>query len=764
MPSSPDNSPRTVGLWGATIVGCGAIVGGSILILAGVAYENAGPGVILAFALNGVIALLTAAAFAELSTAFPKSGGAYQFAKVALSLRAAFGVGWILWFAYLVAGVLFALGFGAFASAAIEELWPAWSARPWWLTRADLLLGALATTAYAAVLVRTTTSGGQWATVGKFVLFLVLITAGLVAVVSRPSSEIRQNLTPFLPHGALGLFKVMGFTFIALQGFSLVATIAGEIKNPRRTIPRAMFLSLAGALAIYLPLLFVVAAVGVPADQPGMKITDLAKSHPETLIATAASNFMGPAGYWLVMAAAILSTLTALHACLLAASRVVLAMAVDRTLPRPLARLHSRRHTPAAGVVVSAAIVIIVLAVVPSLGAAGAAASLIFLISYALTHGTCILVRRRGGGRTDAFRTPLFPAVPVIGGLACLALAIFQGIAVPSAGIIVLIWLAAGALLYGWRFARRAEAIDAFSLARHPELLQLRGRRPLVLTPVANPQTAASMVGLAHALAPRRIGRVLLLTVVRPPKSASDTDTNTGTEDSAKRPASDAAEELDKPSPLKSAQDVLGEALTAALSAGRAPQALMCVADDPWDEIGRVAHIHNCEVLLLGLSRLTDDSRYLALENLISAVDCDVVILRAPPDWRVDQAKRILVPIGGRSDHYRLRARLLGSLCRTGEREVVFVRVLPEALPPAERRSAQEALELLAAEEVPDQARAELAHGDDVAGTLIERAGECDLVILGVLRRGPHQKAISAVARRVIAETSCPVIMISRGK
>ena len=190
----------------------------------------------------------------------------------------------------------------------------------------------------------------------------------------------------------------------------------------------------------------------------------------------------------------------------------------------------------------------------------------------------------------------------------------------------------------------------------------------------------------------------------------------------------------------------------------------MCVADDPWDEIGRVAHIHDCEVLLLGLSRLTDDSRYLALENLISAVDCDVVILRAPPGWRVDQAKRILVPVGGRSDHYRLRARLLGSLCRTGEREVVFVRVLPEALPPAERRSAQEALELLAAEEVPDQARAELAHGDDVAGTLIERAGECDLVILGVLRRGPHQKAISAVARRVIAETSCPVIMISRGK
>src|SRR5690606_6077523 len=102
---------RTIGLLGATTVGMSAIVGGGILVLAGAAFQATGPGAIVAFALNGVIAVLTALSFAEMSTRFPESGGAYNFAKRVLSVRFAFAVGWVLWFAYIVAGVLYALGF-----------------------------------------------------------------------------------------------------------------------------------------------------------------------------------------------------------------------------------------------------------------------------------------------------------------------------------------------------------------------------------------------------------------------------------------------------------------------------------------------------------------------------------------------------------------------------------------------------------------------------------------------------------------------------
>ena len=84
----------------------------------------------LAFAANGLIALLTAFTFAELSTAFPESGGAYTYAKKVLSVRVAFAVGWVLWFAYIVAGVLYALGFAEYGVAIVVRLWRLWQGEP----------------------------------------------------------------------------------------------------------------------------------------------------------------------------------------------------------------------------------------------------------------------------------------------------------------------------------------------------------------------------------------------------------------------------------------------------------------------------------------------------------------------------------------------------------------------------------------------------------------------------------------------------------
>ncbi len=116
-----ETTSKLLDLRAATMVGVGAIVGGGILVLAGVAFETTGPSALLAFLFNGFIALLTALSFAEISTAFPESGGAYTFAKKVLSVRIAFAVGWFMWFAYIVAGVLYALGFAAYASLLIES-------------------------------------------------------------------------------------------------------------------------------------------------------------------------------------------------------------------------------------------------------------------------------------------------------------------------------------------------------------------------------------------------------------------------------------------------------------------------------------------------------------------------------------------------------------------------------------------------------------------------------------------------------------------
>jgi hypothetical protein len=253
----------SINLLGATGIGIGAMVGGGILALAGVAFSVSGPSAILAFLLNGIIALVTALSFAEMASAHPQSGGTYTFAKKAMSIHVAFGVGWIVWFASLVAAVLYALGFGSFGAFIIRQLVA--DAQPWlsegsWL---ETSLALLALLGYGYSLSRQSGSGGALANIGKMSVFVVLIAAGLYFMVNEPISNLKQDLQPFFSNGFSGLLTAMGYTFIALQGFDLIASASSEIKDAPKTIPKAMVSTVLIGLLVYIPLLFVVSTVGV---------------------------------------------------------------------------------------------------------------------------------------------------------------------------------------------------------------------------------------------------------------------------------------------------------------------------------------------------------------------------------------------------------------------------------------------------------------------------------------------------------------------
>jgi APA family basic amino acid/polyamine antiporter len=734
-PSDPSRPPpeRSIGLVGATGIGLGAIVGGGILVLAGVAFRTAGPSALLAFALNGGVAILTAMSFAEMSGAFPESGGAYVFAKKVLSVRAAFVVGWITWFAYIVAGVLYALGFAEYAVAGLGAVLgrhhPAWLGGH----ATTVVLGFLATAAYAAALLRRAAGAGQWATWGKIGAFAVVIVAGFWALLYRDDPAIRSGMTPFFDGGGLGLVQAMGFTFIALQGFEVIAAVAGEVRRPERTIPRAMLLSLACALVVYLPLLFVVATAGVV---PGDSVTAMSQRHPGTIMAEAVDHYLGPAGFWLVVVAAVLSTLSALHANLLAASRVAFTMARDRTLPIVFGTAHPSRGTPVLAVYGSALALVAVLFVVPDLAAAGAAASLSFLVAFGLAHWTSFLARRRRPNPPPgAFRTPWFPVVQVVGGTACVALAAFQAIAVPAAGAIALIWVGLGLLLYFGLFSSRASALDAFSEAVDPELHRLRGTNPVVLVPVANPTTAPMLVSIAGALAPPRVGRVLLMNVIRGGQGDEAADAVTR------------------------AQAVLGAALRATLDEGHQPQALLSVADSPWSEIRRVARAYRCQGVLLGRAQL-DERGVAELEALLNDLDADVSLLLAPEGWALDAARHILVPVGGGGDHGVLRARVLGSLCRDGQRTVTWLRVLPAHAHRPRLLRAEAELAELADDATPERRTLRVVQSDDALATLSAAAHDADLMVVGL----PRQRRRTSFGRLVpalVRSSPCATLILS---
>lgn len=210
------------------------------------------------------------------------------------------------------------------------------------------------------------------------------------------------------------------------------------------------------------------------------------------------------------------------------------------------------------------------------------------------------------------------------------------------------------------------------------------------------------------------------------------------------------------------AQEVLREAVSASLNLGLSLNALVTIVEKTWQEIIRVSETHRCESLLLGFTHFTDSHTENNLEKLLNSVDSDVVILRAPRDWQILDAKRILFPVGGRGAHGELLARLLGSICRSGSPEITFLRVMPEGSDWKSVDRARKELFIYAADQAAQgNIKIKVENSDDIAGHIINRAAESDLVILGIQRVGRRQKSLGILTLRIARETDCPLLMIS---
>ncbi len=727
---------RTLGLRAATTLGVGSIVGGGAIILAGPAFAVAGASALLAVVLNVAVAALAAFALAELGVRFPRSGGPYLFAQQTLGVEAAFAVGWLVAFASMAAAAVFALGFARFAVAVVVAIVGATRAAPpaWLLSHAfevTVALGAVAV--YAQRLARRPGAPSPVLTIAKTVLMAAFGAVGLVAVGADPTVLADLTRGTPAPGGALGVVQAMGILFIAFQGFALVPSLAGDLIDPARTLPRASLLTVAVAAVLYLPLFLATATVGTP---PGVDVVAFASASGALTVADAAVVFLGEIGYWWVVVLAILTTLTALEANLIGASRLARTMARDRTLPRLLARM-GPHGVPRRAVLASAGFVALMVVTLPEVRTAGAAAGLIYLFVFALAHGLALLVRRRSSDRTRPYTAPGAPFTLWLGGVAAGGVAVINAVTVPAAGIAVLGWLLLGTVVYIAALRTYATALDAELESAHPDVVALRGRRPLVLVPIANPDSAEALVSVAHALAPPHVGRVTLLNVVR----ADTDDTEAG---------------------LTNAQRVLGASLHASLGLGLTPQALTTLAHDPWTEIARVARTLDCESLLVGLSDLADVATLAQVDGLLTSVRSDVVLLRAPAGWHLERCRQVVVPFGGRGDQERLRARVLASLARLSDPQVDLVHFLPVDADEGALRRARRVLERRVELRELGRVRCVVEATPDPVGALAERAGRADLLVLGLPRHDVDHRALGAFAAAVAAATpaSCAVLLI----
>ena len=331
--------------------------------------------------------------------------------------------------------------------------------------------------------------------------------------------------------------------------------------------------------------------------------------------------------------------------------------------------------------------------------------------------------------------------MPILGGLACTALAIFQGTAVPAAGGITAVWLLSGFFIYIWIFERRARILDAATETMDPALIELRGRSPLVLVPIANPAHASAMAFLGACVAPPKVGRVLLLNV-----AALGDD-----------PARD-EEQIDI------ASDILRQSMSSAMRMGVHVECLSTAAANPWAEIAQVAHSHRCASVLLGMSGLKDAQVRTRLEGLADQLPGHIIILHSPPGWQPREMHQVLIPVGGRVVHNVLRARLIGGIKGRAAQTPSFsyLLVLPTDTSESKVTHLQRLWVQLAHEESGGDAAVNVVRSENAAAEIISAASGVDLVILGLSRVNGRRRVFGAVVTQVVDQVPEAVMIVGQ--
>ncbi|MEV4542964.1 APC family permease [Micromonospora echinaurantiaca] len=401
---------RRLGVPDAVVIGLGSMLGaGVFVVFAPAAASAGGAGLLAALALAGFIAFCNATSSARLAARYPESGGTYVYGRERLGPFAGFLAGWGFVVGKTASCAAMALTIGAY-------LWPG-QARP------------VAVAAVLAVTAVNLRGIGKTATATKVLVGLVLAVLALVAVTGVP--DVSADRLGTAGGSAGGVLTAAGLLFFAFAGYARIATLGEEVREPERTIPRAVPLALGLVLAIYLVL--AVVAVGVlGADRLAASAAPLAD------VVTAAGL---PGLAWVVRAGATVAVTGVLLSLLAGVGRTALAMARRRDLPGALAAVHPVRQVPHRAELAVAAVVILVVALGDVRDAIGFSSCTV-LVYYAITNAAALTL-----GRDPARRLPV-QVLAALGLVGCLLLAVNLPLSSVLAGFAV---LAVGAAWYALR-------------------------------------------------------------------------------------------------------------------------------------------------------------------------------------------------------------------------------------------------------------------------------------------------------------------------
>jgi APA family basic amino acid/polyamine antiporter len=342
--STPPALVRRLGLADAVFIGLGSMIGAGVFSAFAPAAAVAGTGLLIGLGIAAIVAFCNATASAQLAAAHPTSGGTYAYGRAELGPWWGFVAGWCFVIGKLASCAAMALTFAAYAAP------PGWE-RP----VAILAVAALVTVNYFGV-TRT-------AQLTRVIVVVVLLSLAVVVAAGAAAGPTAEGWEPssVTEGGLYGILQSGGLLFFAFAGYARIATMGEEVKDPRRTIPRAIVLALSLAIAVYAVVALTLLIVLGPA-------ATAASSAP--LADAAAASGWG----WtqpVVRVGAAAASLGALLALIAGIGRTTLAMAREDDLPRFLSAVHPRWRVPHRAELAIGAVVIVAVAFVDLRGAIG---------------------------------------------------------------------------------------------------------------------------------------------------------------------------------------------------------------------------------------------------------------------------------------------------------------------------------------------------------------------------------------------------------
>jgi APA family basic amino acid/polyamine antiporter len=358
---------RRLGTFDATTIGLGSMLGAGVFVVFAPAAALAGNLLVLSVMVAGAVAYCNAVASAALAAKYPTSGGTYVYGRKQLGEWPGFLAGWGFVTGKTASCAAMALTFGTYAAGGYAV--------------------PVAISAVVALTVVNLLGITRTALLTRILLCVVLATLVFVAVAAIVGPHpAAATLAPGSPGGPGGVLPAAGLMFFAFAGYARIATLGEEVKNPSRSIPRAILAALAAAFAIYLAL-----ALLLLNHLPG---GELAATQTPLLEAVLQSQLA--AGAPVVQAGAAAACLGALLALITGVGRTTLAMARERDLPRPLARVGGKHTVPYVAEVAVAAVVILLLLTVDVMTVVGFS-SFGVLVYYAVANASAYTLKSHPG-------------------------------------------------------------------------------------------------------------------------------------------------------------------------------------------------------------------------------------------------------------------------------------------------------------------------------------------------------------------------------